>query len=169
MKNFLLGSIFILVVLPQVSFGQTTPITKTTPTTPTTVTTPSVVTPPPAVTPQPSWKTNPTLAGFENWQSAQALAFFTQQGKDRAAFIAAHGDAMVAQDNIIKAWAEDRRKKVEYAKRTKDWSGVGPSVLPRITDTTFSSFVAQQQAEKTAFFAAQTAAKQKFLADHPGL
>ena len=147
MKNVYLGLIFMLVLLPQVSFGQTTP---TTPTTPTTTTQTNTV-------------TNSLETTCLNKYQADGITFFTKQGAERSDWIKAHQDVLAKQDEVVHRWGEHRRKAIEDAKKSGDWTKVPPGVLPAFTDSGAASFVAKQQSDKMAFMAGLEAARKKCL------
>lgn len=150
MKNIILGSFFTLVLLPQFSFAATQ---TTVPTKPPVITAP-VVTAPAAFV-------DPALTAFNDQQNADSVAFFQKQGHDRGVFMKANPDVIAKEELRFKR----ARMMGEAQREGKPTSSMTP---PGDKDATFAAFEAGQLAEKQAFFAKQGAARQAFLAAHPG-
>jgi len=138
MKNILLGPVFMLLFLPQVSFGanQTT------------------------VVPNPAPLVDPALAAFNQKQDAESVAFFNQQGQERGAFIQAN-QAIIAKQDQIGKW-----KLTHSSGQGHQGLSAGSSPSWQLTpqeQSTLAAFVAKQQSDKMAFFAKLTKERQDFL------
>ena len=149
MKKILLASALLFVSLSTIAFAQTTNSDTNTDVTTPAVTTPTVTTPsaPPVVSASVEQACDRQLDTFSR-------LFFDKQGKERGAFIAANQSIITKQD-IHGKWMMAHKNDKDQSQRPPD--------LTSDEAATFSSFVAQQQAEKIAFFQRQNAAKSACL------
>jgi hypothetical protein len=139
MKNIFWGSIFMLVFLPQVSFGANQTIIPV----------------------------NPQLTAFIKQQDSDSVAFFQQQAADRASFMKLHADIIAKMDQQGKALMAYKDAQSHHRLFPGDTSSDLSSPPPPVVDDTYSAFIQKQLNEKQAFLAKQAQDKQTFLNSNP--
>lgn len=134
MKNIILGSVFILLFLPQASFGQTD--------------TPAVPAPAAAVSPQ--------QAACEEQIGQENTAFWSKQGQERGDFIKSNPQSIAKHDEHFREGHD-----LDVAKRLGKSTAGLPT--PVDDDPAFIAFQAKQQSDKVAFLAKINQDMQKCL------